>query len=210
MTTTAETDALRLDGVGVSYGSRRVLNDLSLHVTKGARTAVVGRSGSGKTTLLLVMAGLLRPDRGTVSRSVSNDQAVYVPQAPSLVGELTTLQNASVGLRIRGVRPAEAVDRARTQLRRLGLQDADDALPAQLSGGMQQRVALARALAMEPSLMLLDEPTGSLDRATGDRVMAALFEHAADTGATLVVATHDAHVADSLDTRLTIQENPRS
>lgn len=208
--TAVATAALRMENITVSYGSRTVLDGLTLEVARGARAALLGRSGSGKTTLLLVMAGLLRPTHGTVSSALPAGQSVYVPQAPSLIAELTALQNASVGLRIRGVAPAEAIERARIQLHRLGLDDVDDALPTQLSGGMQQRVALARALALEPALMLLDEPTGSLDRATGDLVMSALQQHAAATDATLVVATHDPHVAESLDLRLTTQENARS
>lgn len=204
------TDALRLDDVTVSYGSRLVLDGLAVSVAASTQTALLGRSGSGKTTLLLVMAGLLKPERGSVQTSLTAEETVYVPQAPSLIAELTALQNASVGLRIRGVPPSEAIARAQAQLHRLGLRDVDDALPSQLSGGMQQRVALARALALEPALMLLDEPTGSLDRATGDLVMSAVREHAATTGATLVVATHDAHVADLFDGRLTMEESVRS
>ncbi len=181
--------------VTVSYGARTVLAGLDLSVDGGEQCALVGRSGSGKTTLLLVLAGLLAPTAGKVDRQVSGDRVVYVPQAPSLVPELTALQNASLGLRVRGVAPAEAQERGSVQLRALGLTGADDALPGELSGGMQQRVALARALAVEPALLLADEPTGALDRATGVRVIDVLCEHAARTGAAVVVATHDPDVA---------------
>jgi ABC-type lipoprotein export system ATPase subunit len=156
---------------------------------------VTGRSGSGKTTLLLVRAGLLTPTAGTVDLRLEPAEVVYVPQAPSLVPELTALQNATLGLRIRGVVPEAAREQARVQLGALGLDDADDALPAELSGGMQQRVALARALAVEPRLLLADEPTGALDQATGRRTIDVLTWYATRTGATIVVATHDPQVA---------------
>ena len=131
------------------------------------RYALTGRSGSGKTTLLLVLAICSRRRPARSNRGSAPTDIVYVPQAPSLVPELSALQNATLGLRIRGVKPAEARDRARARLTQLGVADADDALPAELSGGMQQRVALARALAVEPRLLLADEPTGALDQTTG-------------------------------------------
>ena len=186
----------------LSYSGRVVLDGLDLSLSPGEQCALTGRSGAGKTTLLLVLAGLLRPTSGTVELLVPPAEVVYVPQAPSLVPELTALQNASLGLRVRGTAPAEAVDRARVELRALGLSDADDALPGELSGGMQQRVALARALAVAPGLLLADEPTGALDRQTGDLVVEALLEHAHRTGATVVVATHDEDVAARFPRRL--------
>jgi ABC-type lipoprotein export system ATPase subunit len=164
----------------------------------------VGRSGSGKTTLLLILAGLLTPTSGAVELMVPPKDIAYVPQSPSLVAELTAAQNASLGLRVRGVPPGEADKRGRDQLRALGLHDADDALPAELSGGMQQRVALARALAIAPLLLLADEPTGALDHTTGIRAIDVLTEHAARTGAAVVVATHDPNVAGRFGRQLAI------
>lgn len=192
--------------VGVVFSGRVVLEHLTVELEAGAQCALTGRSGSGKTTLLLVLAGLLTPTSGHVELSAATSDVVYVPQAPSLVPELTALQNASLGLRVRGVAPAEAEERGRAQLRALGLDDADDSLPSELSGGMQQRVALARALAIEPVLLLADEPTGALDQATGTRVMDVLREHTARTGATVVVATHDPHVAAGFDRQLVIEQ----
>ena len=188
----------------VAFTGRVVLDGFSVDLAQGEQCALTGRSGSGKTTLLLVLAGLLTPTAGTVDLRLQPAQVVYVPQAPSLVPELTAVQNASLGLRVRGVAPAEAEDRGRRQLRLLGLEDADDALPAELSGGMQQRVALARALAVEPRLLLVDEPTGALDQATGTRVVEVLKEHAARTSATVVVATHDLAVARHFSRQLAI------
>ena len=186
---------LSATGIRVTFAGRAVLNGLSFTLGDGDRCAVLGRSGSGKTTLLLVLAGLLKPDAGTLDSDLDPADVVYVPQAPSLIPELTAAQNASLGLRVRGVRPALAEERGQHWLRELGLTDVDDALPAELSGGMQQRVALARALAVGPRLLLADEPTGALDQATGARTVGVLTEFAARTGATVVVATHDAAVA---------------
>lgn len=197
----------------VSFAGRVVLDGFSIELAQGEECALMGRSGSGKTTLLLVLAGLLRPTSGRVDLLVALNEVIYVPQAPSLVPELTAVQNASLGLRVRGVSPSEAEDRGRDQLRALGLNDADDAMPAELSGGMQQRVALARALAVQPRLLLADEPTGALDHATGSRVIDVLKEHTARTGATIIVATHDFGVAARFARQLvvtpTAQEIPR-
>jgi ABC-type lipoprotein export system ATPase subunit len=195
---------LSAEAVTVAFAGRVVLDGFSVELDDGDRCALTGRSGSGKTTLLLVLAGLLRPSAGTVELRLRPDEVVYVPQAPSLVPELTALQNASLGLRVRGVAPDAAEDRGRDQLRALGLADADDALPAELSGGMQQRVALARALALQPRLLLADEPTGALDQATGARILEVLNEHAVRTDATIVVATHDLRLAAGFPRRLAI------
>lgn len=186
---------LRASDLTVAFAGRVVFDGFSLELAQGDLCALTGRSGSGKTTLLLVLAGLLTPTSGVVDLRLQRDEVVYVPQAPSLVPELTAVQNASLGLRVRGVAPGRAEERGRERLRALGLDDADDAFPSELSGGMQQRVALARALAVEPRLLLADEPTGALDQATGSRVVDVLIEQAARTAATVVVATHDRHVA---------------
>jgi ABC-type nitrate/sulfonate/bicarbonate transport system ATPase subunit len=190
--------------ITVRFAGRAVLDGFTAQLGEGERCALTGRSGSGKTTLLLVLAGLLKPSAGTVEVRLERADVVYVPQAPSLVPELTVAQNASLGLRIRGVTPQVAEQRGREQLRALGLADADDALPAELSGGMQQRVALARALATAPRLLLADEPTGALDQATGARTVDVLHEYATRTGATVVVATHDLRVAARFPRQLAI------
>jgi ABC-type lipoprotein export system ATPase subunit len=191
---------------GVAYGGRSVLGGVDLTVEAGEQWALTGRSGSGKTTLLLLLAGLLAPSTGRVQLWLDRHEIVYVPQAPSLIPELTGLQNASLGLRVRGVPPAEALDRARLQLRAVGLDDADDSLPHELSGGMQQRVALARALAVGPRLLLADEPTGALDSRTGQLVLDVLRSEVARTSAALVVATHDPSVAALFDRQLVLDQ----
>lgn len=197
-------------GLSVSFGSRTVLKGVDVKLESGDQAAVVGRSGSGKTTLLLVLAGLLEPDVGSVERQADPDRVMYLPQAPSLVPELTARQNASAGLRIRGAAPAHAEQMADHYLDLLGLTGCADSLPSELSGGMQQRVALARALAVDPTLLLADEPTGALDQATGAMVLDVLSRHAERTGLTLVVATHDERVAQRLPRRLTFAAEPVS
>ncbi len=192
--------------LSIGFGGRVILSHFDLQLAAGDQCALTGRSGSGKTTLLLLLAGLLEPTSGAVDLQLDKRDIVYVPQAPSLVPELNALQNASLGLRIRGVDPAEAQERGRDQLRALGLHDADDALPAELSGGMQQRVALARALAIAPRLLLADEPTGALDQSTGNRVLDVLREHTARSRSTVVVATHDQDVAARFPRRLVIDK----
>ena len=197
---------LAATGLSMVFGGRTVLHNFSVSLDAGERCALTGRSGSGKTTLLLVLAGLLAPSEGTVELAVAARDVVYVPQAPSLVPELTAVQNASLGLRVRGVGPLDAERGARQALRALGLDDADDALPAELSGGMQQRVALARALAVAPALLLVDEPTGALDQATGQTAIDVLLQSAAAHNMTLIVATHDPHVAEQFPRRLVIEQ----
>jgi ABC-type nitrate/sulfonate/bicarbonate transport system ATPase subunit len=195
---------LRADALTVAFRGRVVLEAISLQLEQGAQCAITGRSGSGKTTLLLVLAGLLPPTAGRLVRHLNALDVVYVPQAPSLVPELSAVQNAALGLRVRGVQPAQARQRARDQLCLLGLSDTDDALPGELSGGMQQRVALARALAIQPRLLLVDEPTGALDQATGTAVIDVLTTQATQNATALLVATHDTHVAARFGHRLAI------
>jgi ABC-type lipoprotein export system ATPase subunit len=185
----------RATGITVEYDGRRVLDGVDLAIRSGGHYAVTGRSGSGKTTLLLVLAGLLAPTRGTVVLGGDLRDIVYVPQAPSLINELSAVDNVAIALRVRGINPTESVERAMEVLQQLGVGDALDAVPAELSGGMQQRVALARGLVVQPRLLLADEPTGTLDRQNGEHVLDVLRAASEQHGTALVVATHDADVA---------------
>jgi ABC-type lipoprotein export system ATPase subunit len=189
-------ELIRTHDLCVRYGARTALDHVSIDVSPGDVIAITGRSGSGKTTLLLVMAGLLAPSAGRVEIA-DRLRVAYVPQAPSLVPELSALENIMLAVRLRGLAPDVAEERARRELAALDLAEAADALPHELSGGMAQRTALARALALEPAALLVDEPTGSLDRATGARVLDLLTARA-DAGTALVVATHDAAVVTRL------------
>jgi ABC-type lipoprotein export system ATPase subunit len=196
----------RLSDVVVDLGGRRILDGLSLTVEPADHIAITGRSGSGKTTLLLVLAGLLAPSGGRVELDVAPRDVLYVPQAPSLIAELSAVDNAAVGLRLRGVDPRAALDRAAEELNVLGLGDVLAALPAELSGGMQQRVALARAMVCRPLLLLTDEPTGTLDEHTGGLVLDALRTLADRSEMALVVATHDRDVAGRLSRTVRLTE----
>jgi ABC-type lipoprotein export system ATPase subunit len=192
--------------VVLQYGERRILDGLDLTIEEGEQYAVTGRSGSGKTTLLLVMAGLLPPTAGRVRLGIQAREIAYVPQAPSLIPELSALDNVAMGLRFRGVAPDTAADQARDALEQLGLGDATDAVPAELSGGMQQRVGIARAMVLAPKLVLADEPTGALDRAAGERVLVVLRDLARRQDTALLVATHDLDIAAGFPLRIALSE----
>lgn len=211
--TTAAAVVVAATGLRLGYGTTRVLADASLTIEAGAELAITGRSGSGKTTLLLILAGLLTPQGGTVrwpgldpDPARRRGQIGLVFQAPSLLPELTAAENVALPLRLRGVSVAAAADATAAALDVVGLLDFPDALPAQLSGGMQQRVAVARVLAGAPRLVLADEPTGALDRDSAFTVLAALRDHVTAGGGGLLVATHDEELAGLLADRAVLDE----
>lgn len=200
-------------GLCLDYGATQVLADTNLIVEAGSELAVTGRSGSGKSTLLLILAGLLAPRSGTVrwpgldsNPAVRRGQIGLVFQAPSLLPELTAEENVALPLRLRGASIEQAAKSTWAALDIVGLIDAADALPAQLSGGMQQRVAVARVLAGTPMLVLADEPTGALDRDSAFTVLSALRDHVTAAGGALVVATHDEELAGLLAERAVLDE----
>ncbi|MFG1391869.1 ABC transporter ATP-binding protein [Xanthobacter agilis] len=203
--------ALDLKSVDLSLGAGaarvHVLKDVCVHITAGETVGLVGPSGSGKSTLLMVMAGLERPDSGTVAVAgtditrLSEDALArfrgrhigIVFQSFHLIPTMTALENVAVPLELAGRRDAFA--RAARELEAVGLAHRAGHYPAQLSGGEQQRVAVARALAPEPPILVADEPTGNLDEATGRPIMDLLFAAHAARGTTLVLVTHDAALA---------------
>ncbi|MFZ5462876.1 MAG: ABC transporter ATP-binding protein [Pseudomonadota bacterium] len=180
------------------------LRDVDLEVAEGEYIAIMGPSGSGKSSLLNVIGLLDRPDAGTyelegrdVTRlsddalaAVRSQRIGFVFQFFHLVPRLTAAQNIELPMTLAGVAPAERQRRVATLLREYGLEERADHRPSELSGGQSQRVAIARALAMEPRLLLADEPTGNLDRHTGLEVM-ALLERFNAAGGTLLIVTHD-------------------
>ncbi|MEZ5661219.1 MAG: ABC transporter ATP-binding protein [Burkholderiaceae bacterium] len=188
-------------------GVLTILDDVSFDLGKGDSLAIIGASGSGKSTLLGLLAGLDTPSEGQVTIfgtrlfSMTEDERAawrarhlgFVFQNFQLLPQMTALENVALPLELAG---ADApLTRARDMLERVGLRDRLNHYPRTLSGGEQQRVALARAFAPRPALLLADEPTGSLDAATGERIVELLFELNADSGATLVLVTHDAALA---------------
>jgi len=194
---------LVFDGVWKSYAAAPALRGISIAVSQGDALLVTGPSGAGKSTLLRLLYCAERPDRGEVyvaGRSLARLDSASVPyvrrnlgvlfQDFRLLPERTALDNVAVALEILGLPRAEILRRARGMLDDVGLADRADVRARALSGGEQQRVALARALVNEPSVVLADEPTGSLDPSRSEEVL-ALLERAHLRGATLVVATHD-------------------
>ncbi len=195
-------------------GTLTILHDISFHVGAGEAVAVVGASGSGKSTLLSLLAGLDTPSRGHVRLageevSALNEDARaelrgrllgFVFQSFQLLPALTALENAALPLEL--MARTDAREQARAMLALVGLAQRLDHYPKHLSGGEQQRVALARAFAVQPKLLLADEPTGNLDAATGDEIIDLMFAMNREAGTTLVLVTHDEALAARCGRRL--------
>jgi len=193
--------------VPLPSGELTILDDIHFAIAAGDSVAIVGASGSGKSTLLSLMAGLDVPSSGEVRldgapmsaldedgrAKVRADKVGFVFQSFQLLPSLTALENVMLPLELRG--DADAEGPARATLAKVGLAERLGHYPRQLSGGEQQRVALARAFVTGPSLLLADEPTGNLDTHTGEAVIELLFAMNADAGTTLVLVTHDEHLA---------------
>jgi putative ABC transport system ATP-binding protein len=180
-------------------------------VPAGARIALIGASGSGKSTLLHLLAGLEQPTVGTISwpglpagAPDRSHQIGVVFQSPSLVPALDVAENTALPVVLAG--GPDPDQRALDALRAVGIADLAGKLPEELSGGQAQRVAVARVLAQQPRLVLADEPTGQLDRVTGQHVLDVLLATATRLGAALLVSTHDRTVADRLDTHWYMHE----
>lgn len=195
-----------------------ILHDIGFTVRAGESVAIVGASGSGKSTLLGLLAGLDSPSGGAVRLdgldlgSLDEDARArlrgrllgFVFQSFQLLPSLTAEENVMLPMELAGIR--EAGPKARQWLERVGLARRLRHYPKHLSGGEQQRVALARAFALEPKLVLADEPTGNLDGATGQQIIDLMFALNADQGTTLVLVTHDEHIAARCGRRLRMQE----
>ncbi|WP_034390738.1 ABC transporter ATP-binding protein [Comamonas thiooxydans] len=203
--------------VSDSTGVLDILRDINLSFTAGETVAIVGASGSGKSTLLSILAGLDTPSRGTVRLlgqdlfALSEDDRAavraqkmgFVFQSFQLLGNLTALENVMLPLELAGQRDARA--RASQMLERVGLGQRLNHYPRLMSGGEQQRVALARAFVVEPAVLLADEPTGSLDFATGQTIMELMFALNRERGTTLILVTHDREIASQCDRSITIE-----
>ena len=200
-----------------STGTLDILRDIHFSLAPRETAAIVGASGSGKSTLLSIIAGLDTPTRGTVRLdgadlfAVSEDERAalrarkigFVFQSFQLMGNLTALENVMLPLELAGRRDARAA--ATEMLARVGLAERLGHYPKVLSGGEQQRVALARAFVVQPAVLLADEPTGSLDFATGEKVMQLMFDLNRELGTTLVLVTHDRAIAALCRRRLTVE-----
>ena len=200
-----------------STGSLTILHEIDFSLQPRQSAAIVGASGSGKSTLLSIIAGLDTPSSGTVkldgvdmfaldedARAALRAQKVgFVFQSFQLLANLTALENVMLPLELQGRPDARA--QATEMLGRVGLAQRLGHYPKVLSGGEQQRVALARAFVVKPAVLLADEPTGSLDFATGERVMELMFELNREAGTTLVLVTHDRGIAARCDRQLRIE-----
>ncbi len=198
-------------------GQFDILTDIDFSLAQGQTLAIAGASGSGKSTLLSIIAGLDVPTRGTVRLAGQDlfalnedDRAAwrasklgFVFQSFQLLNHLSALENVMLPLELAGRRDARA--RAADMLDRVGLAQRAGAFPRVLSGGEQQRVALARAFVVQPALLLADEPTGSLDFATGESVMQLMLRLNREQGTTLVLVTHDRGIAARCERRITLQ-----
>lgn len=198
-------------------GTLTILHEIGFTLQARESAAIVGASGSGKSTLLAIIAGLDVPTSGRVilagtdlfaldedqRAAVRGQQLGFVFQSFQLLGNLTALENVMLPLELMG--RSDARRQATEMLQRVGLGERLRHYPKVLSGGEQQRVALARAFVVRPAVLLADEPTGSLDFATGETVMALMFELNREAGTTLVMVTHDPSIAARCDRQLRIE-----
>ena len=203
--------------VSDSTGVLTILHDIDFTLAARESVAIVGASGSGKSTLLSIIAGLDVPSSGTVKlagidlfaldedqrAAVRAERLGFVFQSFQLLANLTAIENVMLPLELLG--RADARAQAREMLQRVGLGERLTHYPKVLSGGEQQRVALARAFVVEPAVLLADEPTGSLDFATGERVMELMFAMNREAGTTLVLVTHDPAIATRCERQIRIE-----
>ncbi|WEB40652.1 ABC transporter ATP-binding protein [Streptomyces yunnanensis] len=203
-----------------AYGPTPALDGADFAIRPGEVVAVMGPSGSGKSTLLHCLAGIIRPDSGTVRygthtltelsdarcSALRRTDFGFVFQFGQLVPELSCLENVALPLRLNGTRRKDAERQARDWLTRLEVDGVATKRPGEISGGQGQRVAIARALAARPRVIFADEPTGALDSLNGERVMGLLTDAARDTDAAVVLVTHEARVAAYADREVVVRD----
>ena len=218
-------NVIEVNGVSRIYrlksgGEVRAVDDVDLLVQKGEFLTVIGASGSGKTTLLNLLGGLEKPTVGRIVvdgvevSGLSESELVrfrrekvgFVFQAFNLIPTLTAVENVEAALAPTGTPKAERAERSMRLLDMVGLKRLSERLPVELSAGEQQRVAIARAFANEPEVLLLDEPTGNLDTATGKQIMKLCHEASKKQGQTVVAVTHAAYVKEYTDRVLHMQD----
>jgi len=211
---------LKADRIVKAFGPTKALDGASMSVVAGEVVAVMGPSGSGKSTMLHCLAGILQPDGGTVTYAGSDLGAMpdvprsalrrtefgFVFQFGQLVPELTCVENVALPLRLGGRKRKDAEQQAREWLARLEVDDVAAKRPGEVSGGQGQRVAVARALVTGPKVIFADEPTGALDSLNGEHVMRLLTDTARDTGAAVILVTHEARVAAYSDREVIVRD----
>ena len=218
-----EGSAVRVEGVSKAFGARRVLDDVSFEVPAGSGVIILGRSGTGKSVMLRHIVRLVAPDRGKVFVGGDEISALsgselsrvrrkigFLFQNAALFDSISVGENVAFPLRRhtrlsdRGIR-----ERAADKLAAVGLESEYDKMPAELSGGMRKRAGLARAMALDPPLLLVDEPSAGLDPITGDEIDELLLRLKRQGGTTLVVVTHDITSAKRLGDRLLVLHEGR-
>ncbi|MFE2013982.1 ABC transporter ATP-binding protein [Streptomyces sp. NPDC059491] len=214
------TPLLRATSLDKTYGPTPALAGADFSLRAGEVVAVMGPSGSGKSTLLHCLAGIVRPDAGTITYDGRELTALsdtarsalrrtdfgFVFQFGQLVPELTCAENVALPLRLNGEKRKAAEARAVEWLARLEVDDTAGKRPGEISGGQGQRVAVARALVTAPRVIFADEPTGALDSLNGERVMRLLTDASRDTGAAVVLVTHEARVAAYSDREVVVRD----
>jgi putative ABC transport system ATP-binding protein len=197
---------ITLRNVEKYYGDQEVLKGIDLEVRKGEFVSIIGSSGSGKSTLLNLIGGMDKPDKGQVIvnnatiSSYSDEQLTlyrrtkvgFIFQFFNLLPNITVFENISMPLLLNRIEDEQKVT---ALIERIGLEKKGNKYPYELSGGEQQRVAIARALVHDPDIILADEPTGSLDSETGRRIMDLIQQYTDDTNKTVLLVTHEAHIA---------------
>lgn len=214
------TPLVTLDSICKSFGSLQILKEITLSIHQGEITSIVGPSGAGKTTLLQIIGTLLKPDKGELSiggvnpfalsaqkqAHFRNKQIGFVFQFHQLLPEFTAAENVAIPAMIAGMSKRQALSEAEQLLTQLGLADRLKHRPAQLSGGEKQRTAVARALINRPTLILADEPSGSLDTQRKEELIELFFELRDQLGQTFLIVTHDEDFARRADRTLSLQD----
>lgn len=214
------TPLVTLDSICKSFGSLQILKEITLTIHQGEITSIVGPSGAGKTTLLQIIGTLLKPDKGELSidgvnpfalsaqkqAHFRNKQIGFVFQFHQLLPEFTAAENVAIPAMIAGTSKRQALSEAEQLLTQLGLADRLKHRPAQLSGGEKQRTAVARALINRPTLILADEPSGSLDTQRKEELIELFFELRDQLGQTFLIVTHDEDFAQRADRTLSLQD----
>ena len=200
-----EGPAIAVENLGKRFGEGPlVLDNVSFSASSGEIIAIVGPSGCGKSTLLRLLAGLLQPTSGRICKAGEGIQPAFIFQDPTLLPWATVEANVALPLRLRGIAKSERLQTARLWARRLGLADALNYHPRQLSGGMRMRVSIARALSLQPSLILFDEPFGALDAITRNRLNEEILALHKTSRWTAFFVTHSVTEAVFLSHRLVI------